>query len=214
MLKYIACAILALSMVACTQTAPPEQPPKVEAKAEKPVELKTDKKADPKAEKKADPKTDKGEVTDAPKGNAASAPAKVVGETKGKPGHFGAPFAEKKETRIALDKVLADATKFETKTVQVTGKVSKVCRKKGCWFVLKSDAKPDQTVRITMKDYGFFVPTDCEGKEAVVEGTFQSKVVSEKMRKHLAEDEGKDPTAVKGDVKEYRLVATGASIGS
>ena len=92
--------------------------------------------------------------------------------------------------------------------VKVSGKISSVCKKKGCWFVVQDAQKPDQSVRITMKDYGFFVPLDSAGKEAVIEGQFSLKVLAEKERKHLAEDEGKDASKVTGDVKEFSLVAT------
>lgn len=109
---------------------------------------------------------------------------------------------------ISLDDAVAAVPAGKSKDVVVKGRITKVCRKKGCWFVLQGkDAS--HTVRITMKDYGFFVPTDCDGRDATVAGTLEVKTITEKMRKHLAEDEGKDPAAVKGDIQEYGLVATG-----
>ena len=70
----------------------------------------------------------------------------------------------------------------------------------------------DQYVRVTMKDYGFFVPVDCDGKTATVEGTFKSVERPEAQRKHLAEDGGDDPTKVKGAALELTLVATAIDI--
>ena len=44
-----------------------------------------------------------------------------------------------------------------------------VCKKKGCWMkVEKSDGT---LMRVTFKDYGFFVPKDIAGKNVIIEGT-------------------------------------------
>lgn len=120
---------------------------------------------------------------------------------------FGEGVADASKA-VALDSVLTKAESHKDKDVLVKGKVLKVCRKKGCWFVLQG-ADKSKSIRITMKDYGFFVPTDCNGRDATVAGKLVVKTISEKMRKHLAEDEGKDPSNIKGDVTEYNLVATG-----
>jgi hypothetical protein len=132
-------------------------------------------------------------------GEAAVAPSAEVK-------HLGAAFTQNEH--VPLGKVLEAPEAFQDKTVKVSGKISSVCKKKGCWFVVQDAQKPDQSVRITMKDYGFFVPLDSAGKEAVIEGQFSLKVLAEKERKHLAEDEGKDASKVTGDVKEFSLVAT------
>jgi hypothetical protein len=126
---------------------------------------------------------------------------------KGKDGSFGAAIANT-DKAVALDELLAKPAAQEGKGVVVKGQISRVCLKKGCWFVLQGKDK-STSVRITMKGYGFFVPTDCAGRQAVVAGTFTVKTVTEAMRKHLAQDEGKDPAQVKGDTREYSLVATG-----
>ncbi len=120
---------------------------------------------------------------------------------------FGAGVANAGEA-VALDDAIAKLKDGKTVDVVVKGNVTKVCRKKGCWFVLQGDDK-SRSVRITMKDYGFFVPTDCNGRKATVAGQLEVKTISEKMRKHLAEDEGKDGSAIKGDIQEFGLVATG-----
>lgn len=59
-----------------------------------------------------------------------------------------------------------------------------------------------------MKDYGFFLPKDCDGKRVVVEGTFARKVITEAQLRHFAQDAGKDPSEIKGDQEELSLVAT------
>ena len=155
------------------------------------------------------PEGDKADEAKAPPSAPASAAARQPEESTG---HFGADFSMTDATPIAA--LIDDHKSHVGKTIKVTGTVSSVCKKKGCWMVMKGDKEGQQTVRVTMKDYGFFVPKDCDGKNAVVEGVFEIKEVKEEMRKHLAEDQGKDPAQVTGSDVELRIVATGITIKS
>ncbi len=141
--------------------------------------------------------------------SGAGAPASAP-EGQASAGHHGAPFTL--DASAPLASVLDKSEENDGKTVRVSGKVASVCKKKGCWFVVETDEATPRTVRITMKDYGFFVPKDCDGKVAEVEGVLERKVIPEAERKHFLEDEGKDPSAVTGDAVEVRLVATGVHI--
>jgi len=71
---------------------------------------------------------------------------------------------------------------------KVTGEIEAVCKAKGCWMTMKRP--DDKTMRVTLKDYGFFVPKDCNGKNAVVEGIAKLETTSVADLKHYAEDEG------------------------
>ena len=125
--------------------------------------------------------------------------------------HFGGDFTL--EETVTLASVLDKSESFSGKNVKVRGAIEKVCKKKGCWFTVRAgEAESARFVRITMKDYGFFVPLDCDGKTAIVEGVFTEKIVEEPMRKHLATDGGDDPDKVQGTTKEFRLVATAIDI--
>ena len=139
----------------------------------------------------------------------ATEQAGATGDQAGE--HFGAPFTMDESTPLA--DVLSNSDDYVDKTVKVTGRIDSVCAKKGCWFVMQDEGSNDP-VRITMKDYGFFVPKDCSGKQATVEGTFATKTLTEAQRKHFAEDQGEDPSKIKGDKVEYSLVATGVEIDS
>ena len=182
--------MVALTGLALTACQPPEK-----AATEQPMTeaTKTD------GDKAAEP----GEHPD-------SMPKDVAALEAGKTGHYGAPFTV--ATSEPLAAVLDKADTHVDKTVKVRGEVASVCKKKGCWFVIKTDEDKSRTVRITMKDYGFFVPKDCDGKVAEVEGVLTKKVVKEAVRKHLAEDGGEDPSKVVGDSEELQLVATGVGI--
>ncbi len=72
--------------------------------------------------------------------------------------------------------------------VKLTGTVNAVCQKKGCWMTL--DLSNGETMRVTFKDYGFFVPKDLTG-EVVIEGKALKKITPMEDLKHFAEDEGK-----------------------
>lgn len=70
----------------------------------------------------------------------------------------------------------------------VTGKVNSVCQKKGCWMTI--DLGNKEEMRVTFKDYGFFVPKDCAGKEATFKGAASFDTTAVDVLKHYAEDEG------------------------
>ena len=123
-------------------------------------------------------------------------------------GKFGAPLGD--SPKVALADLVKDSASYSGKNVRTEGVVSAVCQEKGCWMTLKSG---DQAVRVTFKDYGFFVPKDSAGAMAVMEGVFSVKTIPEAKAKHYAGEtpDGK-PDAIKGDQKELSLVAAGVEI--
>ena len=72
---------------------------------------------------------------------------------------------------------------------KVEGTVESVCQAKGCWMKVKMDN--GETMRVTFKDYGFFVPKDIAGKTVVVEGVAEKKTTPVAELRHYAEDAGK-----------------------
>jgi len=69
----------------------------------------------------------------------------------------------------------------------VKGEVKNVCLKKGCWMTIKN---PDgDEMRVTFKDYGFFMPMDCHDKTVTFKGKAYQDTTSVEMLKHYAEDE-------------------------
>jgi len=71
----------------------------------------------------------------------------------------------------------------------VTGEVEKVCLKKGCWMTIKN---PDsnEPMRVTFKDYAFFMPMDIHNKQVIFKGKAYQDTTSVDMLRHYAEDEG------------------------
>lgn len=77
----------------------------------------------------------------------------------------------------------------EKMTAKVTGTVESVCQAKGCWMKVKT--ADGQTMRVSFKDYGFFVPKDIAGKTVVIEGEAKVKTTPVSELQHYAEDAGK-----------------------
>ncbi len=82
-----------------------------------------------------------------------------------------------------LKKVNDEETPFK-----VRGTIEEVCQMKGCWMTLRNEEGAN--VRVTFKDYGFFVPKDISGKEVIIQGIANKEVLSEDIAKHYAEDGG------------------------
>lgn len=78
--------------------------------------------------------------------------------------------------------------KAALENVKFKGLVDACCLKKGCW--MNMDMGDGSKMRVTFKDYGFFVPLDSKGKEAIVEGRAYYDTTSVDMLVHLAMDGG------------------------
>lgn len=140
---------------------------------------------------------------------AGSQPAAAVQATMAETPmlHRGAAFTIAEKDRMTLDAVAANAPALAGKTVQVAGKVQTVCKKMGCWMTMAGEKA---RARITFKDYGFFVPLDSDGHDAIVEGVVEVKTLEEAERRHLAEDAGKPVEEI--PQHELRLVANAVEL--
>lgn len=98
--------------------------------------------------------------------------------------------------------------------VQLTTTIEKTCAMKGCWMEVK-DGKGG-TMRVTFKDYGFFVPTTgVEGKETIIEGYLEKKTYTIDELRHYAEDAGKSPeeiAQITEPKEEFSFIADGVVI--
>ncbi|MBI1193639.1 MAG: DUF4920 domain-containing protein [Bacteroidetes bacterium] len=95
-------------------------------------------------------------------------------------------------------------------SAKVQGKVTAACQVSGCW--MKMDCGSGEPMRVTFKDYGFFVPKDLAGKEVIVQGVAVKKEVSVETLRHFAQDEGKSEAeiaAITQPAWEYEFIADG-----
>lgn len=83
-----------------------------------------------------------------------------------------------------------------------SGRVGKVCQKKGCWMMLTDG---EAMVRVNT-GYRYFLPTDASG-DAVVYGTLERKEVDAREAAHLAKDAGEPAPAAAQATFEWRIDA-------
>ena len=152
-----------------------------------------------------------------------SAPTVLAHDEKGECPHDSAPQATTASSRLApgevlrrgdplpkegkavpLAKVLAAPT--DGQVVLVEGVIRRACQQKGCWMELAPSGGGDG-VRVTFKDYGFFVPTDSAGAKARVAGTLKVSTLSAEEVAHL-----KSEGAQVKSGREVQLVASGVEL--
>ncbi|MEQ9262131.1 MAG: DUF4920 domain-containing protein [Owenweeksia sp.] len=73
--------------------------------------------------------------------------------------------------------------------VKVKGQINASCKVKGCW--MKMDLGNGEEMRVSFKDYGFFVPTNLDGEMAIIDGYASIDTTSVEDLRHFAQDAGK-----------------------
>ena len=76
----------------------------------------------------------------------------------------------------------------------VKGKITEVCKKKGCWMMMSIGA--GKQMRVTFKDYAFFVPKDAANRMAFIEGYAYKNILSVEEQQHYAKDAKKSEQEV------------------
>ncbi len=97
--------------------------------------------------------------------------------------------------------------------VKLAANVIDVCQKKGCW--MNVDLGGEKTMRITFKDYGFFVPKDAAGKLATLQGVATIDTTDVATLKHYASDANatqEEIDAITEPEYNYAFEATGVII--
>jgi hypothetical protein len=122
----------------------------------------------------------------------------------------GAPLSNATPTPLAT--VLASPDKYQKDAVLVEGVIENVCEMKGCWMQIAPEAgKPG--MRVTFKDYGFFVPTDSKGMKARAEGVVEVKTLTKAQADHLEHEDGAKLTRnADGTAREVAFIASGVEL--
>lgn len=137
----------------------------------------------------------------------------VVGEAEVVPGNYGDIIEDKDVFTPAemISKVESEGN-FEGK---IEGEIKEVCTKKGCWFSM--DLPNGGSMRVTFKDYGFFLPTNSQGFPIVLQGVATVTETDVETLRHYAEDQGKSKEEVEAIIEPKREIsfeATGVIIKS
>ncbi|ELR70575.1 hypothetical protein C900_03556 [Fulvivirga imtechensis AK7] len=127
-------------------------------------------------------------------------------------GSFGEEITE--EGVISTEEMLAQLERADSVKVKVNSEILATCKMKGCW--MNVDIPGEDNMRVTFKDYGFFVPKDgAEGKNVVMEGYAKKVTTDIETLKHFAKDAGKSQEeidAITEPKDEVTFVATGVII--
>ncbi len=106
--------------------------------------------------------------------------------------------------------ILGDA---DSLNVKVSGTISSVCQKKGCWMRISDDNGEEMLVQF--EDYGFFMPKDASGQKVVMDGYAYTETTDVKTLKHYASDAGQPQEvidAITEPQKELKFMAKGVII--
>lgn len=115
------------------------------------------------------------------------------------------------EGAISYDELIGRMAAADSLAVRISGKVSEVCQTKGCWMTLVSDQPGQPEMRVTFKDYGFFMPKDIVGKKVVMDGFARMETTSVDELRHYAEDAGKSAAEIAAITEPKRELAYEAS---
>ncbi|HVZ41786.1 MAG TPA: DUF4920 domain-containing protein [Candidatus Kapabacteria bacterium] len=121
----------------------------------------------------------------------------------------GAPIGSSPAASLA--DILKNPNAFAGRTVVVAGVVQQCCRRKGCWMEL-SAKRGAPGVRVTFKDYGFFVPTNSSGMKARAEGTVVVKQLDKAMVDHMVSEGAHITPAPDGTATEVSFIASGVEL--
>ena len=114
------------------------------------------------------------------------------------------------EGAVPAEELLALMEGNDSIEVKVRTVVQEVCQVKGCWMDV--DLGNDQVMSVSFKDYGFFVPKDCAGREVVMEGVLKYELQSVEWLRHKAEDAGQtedEIASITEPIESYQFVASG-----
>ena len=116
------------------------------------------------------------------------------------------------ETRkVALADLLANPEAYTKAPVVIEALVETACPNKGCWMQVVPEAgRPG--MRVTFKNYGFFVPKDSKGATARMEGVVTVKTLSKADAEHLEAEGAKLDRNPDGTAREVAFVATGVEL--
>lgn len=134
-----------------------------------------------------------------------------VGKAQAQQQQYGAPFElQDMMAPGRLDVMMADKDKMED--VQMTGLITEVCQKEGCWMKITTAPNAADELFVKMKDHAFLLPKDIAGRYAVIFGNVSKEVVSVAEQRHYLEDAGasaEEIAKITAPKESYQMEARG-----
>jgi hypothetical protein len=112
---------------------------------------------------------------------------------------FGEPITA--DSAIAIGELAALMGDKKELNIKLTGEITSVCQKKGCWMEIKNPN--GEAMRVTFKDYGFFMPKDASGRTAIIQGVAKIEETSIADLKEYSKDAGNNKEAINA-IKETK----------
>jgi hypothetical protein len=110
--------------------------------------------------------------------------------------------------KLSMQHLVTDSASHLAKPFQVKARIAKVCQKKGCFFIAQQE---QHILRVSFRDYGFFIPTDSSGKTVTLAGELVQKDISPEQAAHFKADLKSDTDMLKSGVV-YEIVADSVRI--
>ena len=110
--------------------------------------------------------------------------------------------------KLSMQDLVTNSPAHLTKGFQVEARIARVCQKKGCFFIAQQD---QHILRVSFRDYGFFIPTDSNGKTVTLAGELVQKELSLEQVAHFKADLKSDTAMVTPGVV-YEIVADSVKI--
>src|SRR2546421_8645483 len=151
--------------------------------------------------------------------DSGAAPVARTEAAKPAVAHFGADMKLAEKDAVPAAKVFASPADYRDKYVRVTGTVTDVCSKRGCWLrVAGNGAKSGaENIFIKFRDppAGRLIPMDAVGKNVTVEGMLKQGMMSEAAARHFKQDAGAPPEEIErivGPQKQWVITAPAVAI--
>ncbi len=78
------------------------------------------------------------------------------------------------ENQSTIQSILLYSEESKGKEFLISGEITNVCQKKGCWMTIKD--VDDSEILIRFKDYGFFMPKDGFGRKVLAQGIYSNSI--------------------------------------
>jgi hypothetical protein len=109
---------------------------------------------------------------------------------------------------LTMENLVTDSPSHLAKSFQVEARIAKVCQKKGCFFIAQQE---QHILRVSFRDYGFFIPTDSSGKTVTLAGELIQKDISPEQAAHYKADLKSDAEMLKPGLV-YEILADSVRI--
>lgn len=111
---------------------------------------------------------------------------------------FGQKWPAEAIDTVAIESALAQPTHYTATNHIITGQVTKVCQKKGCWMILTGG---DVFARVDFNDHAFLIPKDTYGRAEVYGRLVEKELTEGQIAHYQSEGAGELPA------QSYEIIA-------